>query len=153
MNYIESEEYKGYDPYDGLTSPLFKLPGLNTNKKVRFYSQQLIKRFPISLRPMLFIHKGYDPVTIGLCIQAYTNLSDIQDNKRQYYYKKIDYLISKLEELQSKGFSGTCWGYNFDWVSSIVTIPAYGPNVVATGIITNALFEYYKISGSETAKN
>ncbi|MDO8610309.1 MAG: delta-aminolevulinic acid dehydratase, partial [bacterium] len=40
----------------------------------------------------------------------------------------------------------------FDWQSSVVSIPAYGPTVVATGIITNALFQYYKFSGSQTAK-
>lgn len=39
LRHMEQEEFKGYDPYDGLTSPLFKLPLLASHHKLRFYSQ------------------------------------------------------------------------------------------------------------------
>ena len=74
VNYIESQNYRGYDPYDALKSPLFRLPILKSNKLIRFGAQQLVKRSPLNLRPLLGIPKGYNPVTLGLCIQGYSNL-------------------------------------------------------------------------------
>lgn len=149
--YIEKENYRGYDPYDGLTSPLFKLPFLRANKLLRFLFQQFVKRCPINIRPILFIPKGYNPVTLGLCIQSYSRLCVVFPENRGEYLKKIDFLISELEKLIPEGYSGACWGYDFDWAARYSNIPAYQPTVVATGIITNALFLSYQMSGNQRA--
>jgi hypothetical protein len=141
QDYIEREAYRGYDPYDALTSPLFRLPLLNHNKLLRWGFQQVVKRLPINLRPLLGITKGYNPVTLGLCLQAYTYLAERQPEKKNGM--KFDLLLSELTRLQSKGYSGACWGYDFDWEARYARIPAYTPTVVATGFITNSLFEYY----------
>ena len=74
IDHIERNKYQGYDPYDALNSPLFKLPFLKKNKFLRFGTQQLVKRLPFNIRPLLFIPKGYNPVTLGLCIQGYSYL-------------------------------------------------------------------------------
>ena len=66
QQYIEQENYRGYDPYDALKSPLFKLPFFKSNKFIRFAAQQLVKRSPINLRPLLFVPKGYNPVNACL---------------------------------------------------------------------------------------
>ncbi len=151
VNYIEKENYLGYDPYDGLMSPLFKLPVLRSNKKIRFLAQQFIKRFPFNLRPFLGIKKGLNPVTLGLCIQGYTYMLKIYPEKQKEIQNKIEKLIGKLELLIPNGFHGACWGYDFDWEARYASIPAYQPTVVATGIITNALFQHYKETGSSRA--
>ncbi|MBK6912284.1 MAG: hypothetical protein IPH11_00855 [Ignavibacteriales bacterium] len=70
LRYIEKENYRGWDPYDALSSPLFKLPFFRSNKFIRFAAQQAVKRSPINLRPLLFIPKGYNPVTLGLMLQG-----------------------------------------------------------------------------------
>ena len=56
--YIEKNNYEGFDPYDGLTSPIFRLPVFRSNKIIRFGAQQFVKRLPINIRPFLFIQKG-----------------------------------------------------------------------------------------------
>ena len=174
--HIESQDYRGYDPYDALKSPLFKLPVLKSNKLIRFGSQQLVKRFPLNLRPLLGIPKGYNPVTLGLFIQGYSYLAqgaghraqgllnenpssdspferrqgDVnQNNNREYYLNKIQYLIGELKTLVPSGYHGICWGYDFDWEARYTKIPAYQPTVVAIGIITNALYIAYKITGNK----
>lgn len=151
LNYIEQENYSGFDPYDGLKSPFFKLPFLKTNKLIRLYAQQAVKRSRLNLRPFLFIKKGYNPVTLGLCVQAYSYLLKVFPEREIEFKKKIDLLIGQLQKLQSKKFSGASWGYDFDWEARYAKIPGYEPTVVATGIITNALFECYCITGNETA--
>ncbi len=55
QQYIELHHYTGYDPYDALKSPFFRWPILNKNKLIRFGAQQLVKRSPINLRPLLFV--------------------------------------------------------------------------------------------------
>ena len=147
QNYIEKENYKGYDPYDALKSPLFNLPFFRTNKLLRFGTQQLVKRLPFSIRPFLFVPKGYNPVTLGLSIQAYTYLYIAEPKLKNQYLKKIDFLVNELKKLIPIGFSGACWGYDFDWEARNAKIQAYKPTVVATGIITNALFLAHQITG------
>lgn len=149
--YIERENYRGYDPYDALNSPLFKLPVFRSNKLIRFGSQQLVKRLPINVRPLLLVPKGINPVTLGLCIQGYSYLWHMRVEQRKQLEETINGLIDKLELLVPSGFSGACWGYNFDWEARYANIPAYQPNVVATGVITNGLFECYHITGNPRA--
>jgi hypothetical protein len=152
--YIQEENYKGFDPYDALSSPVFKLPLLRNNKLLRFTTQQAVKRSRINLRSLLFIPKGYNPVTLGLVLQGYCYLIQnsefrIQNSK---LFEKIEFLVDELERLQSNGFAGACWGYDFDWEARYAKIPAYQPTVVATGIITNALYYCYQNTGNEKAK-
>ncbi|KAA5536244.1 hypothetical protein F0919_00840 [Taibaiella lutea] len=146
-SFIEKEEYKGHDPYDALKSPFFRLPGLKSSKLIRFGAQQFLKRIPVNLRPILLVPKGNNPVTIGLCIQAYAYLIMSNPQVKAELIGKIEYLLSELELLIPEGFSGACWGYDFDWEARRANIPAYQPTVVATGIITNGLFECWKITG------
>jgi hypothetical protein len=151
-SYIVSESYKGYDPFDGLMSPLFRLPLLRNNKLTRFVFQQVFRRIPINIRPLLGIQKGLNPVTLGLTIQAYTFLIQLNKEKEKFYNKQIDSCINNLIELKSRNYSGACWGYDFDWEGRYAKIPAYYPTIVATGIIANSLFEYYRYSNDIRAK-
>ena len=147
MLHIEKEGYKGFDPYDALKSPLFKLPFFNSNKFIRFGIQQLVKRLPFNIRPLLLVPKGYNPVTLGLSIQAYSYSILSEPKNGELYFQKITGLVNDLKGLAATGYSGACWGYDFDWQARNATIPAYQPSVVATGIITNALFVAYQITG------
>ena len=149
-NYIRKNKYKGYDIYDGLRSPIFKY-NLFNKRKFRFYFQQIVKRIPINVRPIFFITKGYNPVTIGLCLQASSYLLEVFKDRKENILTNLDFLLNELIRLQSRDYNGSCWGYDFDWESRYSTIPAFTPTIVATGIITNALFEYYKITNDERA--
>lgn len=151
QNYIEAENYSGYDPYDALNSPLFKLPFLRSNKWMRFGIQQLVKRSGFNLRPLLFVPKKINPVTLGLCIQAYCNLIKAHPERASDLEKKIDLLINKLFELIPQGYHGACWGYDFDWEARYATVAAYQPTIVATGIISNALFIAFQTTGNKKA--
>jgi len=152
QNHIKSNQYKGFDPYDTLLSPFFKLPLLNS-RIVRFGAQQVCKRIPINLRNILLIKKGLNPVTLGLSIQAYAYLAKVIPEQEEFYNKEIEHLLDLLESNKSKGYSGTCWGYDFDWEARYTKINAYVPTSVATGIITNGLFESYMIFPNERIKD
>lgn len=149
--YIQQEEYRGYDPYDGLMTPVMKLPIVRSSKIIKLSTQQVIKRLPLNLRKITGIKKGLNPVTLGLAVQAYSYLSKVYPSKEKSYISEIRKLLINLEEIKSKGYSGDCWGYDFDWEARYARIEAYKPTVVATGMITNGLHEYYKIYKDEEA--
>lgn len=152
QKYILAERYRGYDPYDGLMSPLFTLPLLRSNKFARFGAQQILRRIPFNWRPLLGVGKGLNPVTLGLSIQAYAYLSQVNGEKSDFYAREIEYCLIGLHQLRSKGYSGVCWGYDFDWQGRYANIQAYTPTVVATGMIENSLYEYYKFYQDPVAK-
>ena len=142
--YCESEDFKGWDPYDGLNSKIFQTLKLD---KIRFFRLawiQLFKRNPINLRQMMLVPKEYNPKGLGLFLTAYCN--QYKTEEKEEYVTKINYLADKLIKLQTPGFSGACWGYNFDWQSGAFFLPKGTPTVVATSFISYALMDAYEIT-------
>lgn len=150
--YIEENEYRGFDPYDALKSPLLNNSLFRKIPFASFVAQQLIKRTPFNLRPVLGIPKGLNPVTIGLCIQAYTSLGNAGILSKDEVTGINGRLIKMLNELIPKGYHGACWGYDFPWQSRFFRVEAYQPSIVATGIITNALFRYISLVDDHDAR-
>lgn len=146
--FMKSEDYKGYDPYDTLLSPLFQYPIFNT-RIVRFGVQQVCKRIPVNLRKLLRIKKELNPVTLGLSIQSYSYLMRLFPNKTSEFHNELLQLLKSLITLKSTGYSGICWGYNFDWEARYTRINSYVPTAVATADIVNGLFESFKTTGDK----
>ncbi len=137
--YMRAEEFRGYDPFDGLLSPLARLPLLRRSRGYKLLLQQGVKRIPFNLRPLLGIRKGCNPVTLGLYLQGLAELAAAHPAEAGALRQDAAGIVERLRAMQSPGWSGACWGYDFDWQARYVFIPAFGPTIVATGIITNAL--------------
>ena len=147
-NFVEACDFAGYDPYDALNSPLLKLlSGKSKWSKILF--TQGLKRFPFNVRPILGIQKGHNPKGIGLFLGSYAKLYKAE--KKSEYLIKIRYLLSLLDRLKSQGYSGNCWGYNFDWQSKKVFRPKNTPTVVNTAFIGHALLDTYLFTDMQEA--
>jgi hypothetical protein len=71
LSYCEKEEFKGYDPYDGLNSRFFRsLPYIRNNRLARLAWIQAFKRSPVNLRSFVGIKKDYNPKAVGLFLAA-----------------------------------------------------------------------------------
>jgi len=138
--HLEEEHFKGYDPFDALNSPMLKTMSFD-NKLLRILYIQTLKRFPFNIRPALGIKKSYNPKGIGLFLWGYTKLYGM--DKKSEYLEKIEYFLDLLEELRSEGYSGSCWGYNFDWQSRAFYLPRYTPTLVNSSFIGHALLDTY----------
>ncbi|MHC4117532.1 MAG: delta-aminolevulinic acid dehydratase [Planctomycetota bacterium] len=148
LSYIESSDYAGYDPYDALNSPLIRRIGA-TSKWVRVGATHLVRRSPVNLRPLFGIRKGHNPKGIGLFLWGYSRLFAV--TKEQRYLERVDYILNMLEQLRSTGYSGNCWGYNFDWQSWTFLRPKGTPTIVNTSFIGHALLDCYEITGRQKA--
>jgi len=148
-NYCENENFKGWDPFDGLNSSFFQsIPLIRENRFFRLVWIQLFKRNPINFRTFMGVKKGYNAKGLGLFLMGYCNLYQI--NQKEEYLVQINFLAKKLIRLQSNGYSGACWGYNFDWQARAFFQPKGTPTVVATSFIANALFKAYEITKVKT---
>ena len=150
-SYLVRERFRGYDPYDALTSPLFRLPVLSSSRWIRIAAVQAVKRSPLNVRPLLRIPKGYNPVTLALVLEASVYRARAEPEREQIHRRRAAECIAELERLQTGGFSGACWGYDFPWEARYGHVPPATPTVVATGLVTNALYLAYKLLDAKDA--
>ena len=121
--YCENEGFKGWDPYDGLNSKVFQaLPFLKKSAICRLVVIQGFKRCPVNLRRLALVPKEYNAKGIGLFLSGYCNLYNaVKANPKlaeslgspDSLKSRINELAELLISLQSKGYSGACWGYSF----------------------------------------
>ena len=63
-------------------------------------------------------------------LSAFSNL--YKYNKQTQYLNSMNYLFELLLEVRSIGFSGYCWGLNYDYANRYEILPAYSPSIVVT---------------------
>ncbi len=158
-SYCEAEQFKGWDPFDGLNSKVLQtiLP-LKHSAILRLVVIQGFKRCPWNLRKALAVPKQYNCKGLGLFLQGYCNLYKLLEQKpslvkelgsKEIVLSRIHELSKLLIDLRSKGYHGSCWGYNFDWQSRrLFLFPAYCPTVVATNFCSTALMDAYEVTGN-----
>jgi hypothetical protein len=139
LEYIENEEYKGYDPYDTLNS---WVPFGWLGKWGKPIGIQIQKRNPINIRPLIGIKKDYNPKAIGLLLHTYSLMYEQEPTDE--IKGEIDFLFNWLIENRTEGFKNFCWGYNFDWASSEKLLKAFSPTIVVSVFIAKGIIAYYK---------
>lgn len=143
-DYCERSEYKGYDPYDGLNSRLFQaIPLVRNNRLAKLVWIQAFKHSPINFRPLVGVKKDYNPKALGLFLSSFCAL--YRKEQKEAQLEKIRFFIKRIEAATTPGWSGACWGYNFDWQARAFFQPKYTPTVVASTFIANALLDAYDI--------
>ena len=127
--WIEREQFKGWDPFDALNSPLLKRLTLKSRRLGQLWVQ-FFKRSPINLRPLLGLKQDYNPKAMGLFLASYWRkyitsgqLSDLN---------RVRFFTEWLRANISSGYSGACWGYNFDWPNRGFYATAGTPTIVNT---------------------
>jgi hypothetical protein len=108
--YCAARGWRGYDPYDGLNSPLARvLPG----KFARQAWTQLHRRSPMNLRPLCGIEPTLNAKTLALAALG----------------SRDERLLDELEKLRTTEGG---WGYPFDWQSRAFFAPRGTPNLICT---------------------
>lgn len=156
-SYCEAQHFAGWDPYDGLNSRVFQALPFKYWDLARLAWIQGFKRSPINFRKLLLVPKEHNAKGIGLFLTGYCNIYNAQAHSGQTTFgtqseilEKINYLADLLLSMQSKGYSGACWGYNFDWQARrLFLFPKDTPTVVATTFCATALLQAYEITGNK----
>lgn len=134
--YVQRQNYQGYDPYDVLTS---KFPFKKLGKWPPIVAIQVFKRNPVNLRKIFGVPKMWNPKGLGLFLQGYASLPKSAENE-----KKCRWLFEKIMELKTSEVPGLAWGYPFPWASPEKYLPQWSPTAVVSGFIAQALDIYYR---------
>lgn len=115
--FCAARQWRGIDPYDGLTSPLATL------LPVKFARQawtQLHRRSPVNLRPLCGIKPQLNSMAVALFAMGSGN-------------------AKLLELLRGMRNTDGGWGYPFPWQSRAFYAPANTSNLICTALAAKAL--------------
>ena len=147
--WCEEHDFSGADPYDALNSPLMPVLTLGC-KYGRIFWTQLFRRCPWNLRPFLLVPPGRNPKGIGLFLESYVRMGQVNP-QNPLWRVGIPKLLCMLRESISQGYHGNCWGYHFPWQSRVAFVPRGTPTIVNTAFIGHALLDVYEAFHNEDA--
>jgi hypothetical protein len=128
-SWIEREAFRGWDPFDALNSPLLNRLTFGSRRLAQIWVQ-LLKYMPINLRPLLRVPKEYNPKSMGLFLASYWR--KYLFDKDPVQLQRARFFAEWLSSHCSPGYSGACWGYNFDWPNRAFFAAAGTPTIVNT---------------------
>jgi hypothetical protein len=141
--WIDVHDFKGYEPFDGLTS--FLLPLTLNSVTARQIFQQAVRRVPLNLRPFLGI-KPLDS-TKGRGYVAWGYLKRYRHTNDPTYRDKAFYCLDWLDRNKSPLYPQHSWGNHFTYASRSGDIPKHESTIVWTGLIGQVYLEAYALFG------
>ncbi|EMA63704.1 hypothetical protein [Halorubrum lipolyticum] len=146
LGWARDRDYAGYDPYDGLNSPI--LSAIARRPIARLVAIHGVQASPVNLRPALGVPRERNPKGIGLFATAYLNRYELTGDRASL--AEAERLLDWLAEHTSEAFDRPSWGYNFDWQNSTkFFLPAGHPCGVVTVFCARAFLRHHRLTGSE----
>jgi len=149
VQWLDNHNFKGYEPRDALSSKLAPL----TFKSLfaERILQQIVLRCPFQIRHLIGVKPRMSTIGMGFLARGYIRMwqatQELIWNKRAIY--SLDWLIKN----KIGGYSGACWGNNFDYVSRGGRLPKFMPTVVWTSLIGHAFLDGYEAFGDKEYLN
>lgn len=141
LDWAAERDFAGYDPYDGLNSPI--LYACTRNWLTRLIGIHAVNKAPVNLRPLLGVPRERNPKGIALFAMAYLNR--YRETGRERDAERTRELLQWLDANRSQEYDQAAWGYNFDWQNGRkFFLPAYSPSIVVTVFVGRAFLEYYE---------
>lgn len=141
--WIEDHDYKGYEPFDGLSSPLRRFTfGSVLGERLL---QQLIRQSPINLRPLLGVRPLDSTKGRGYIASGYTKLFELRGLEQ--YKEKALTCLNWLDQNRSPLYRHHSWGNHFEYASRGGRIPRHEPTIVWTSLIGQVYLDAYEVFG------
>ena len=138
-DWLEKNDYRGYDPFDGLNARFLR-PLTFNSKFLRTVLQQGVRRFPLNPRPLLGIARSRSTKGMGFLTRGFLRLHEATGDPA--WRDKAESALQWLVENQSEGYSGACWGNHFDYQArGDFYLPKGVPTVVWTSLIGHAFLD------------
>jgi rhamnogalacturonyl hydrolase YesR len=145
LEWVEGADYRGYEPFDGLSSPIRALTFRNlTLERVL---QQAVRQSPINLRPLLGIKPQES--TKGRGYMAWGYLQMFHSTGDPAYRDKAIQCLDWLDRHKAPGYAHHSWGNHFDFSSRVGKLPRFEPIIVWTSLIGQAYLDAFEILGEK----
>jgi rhamnogalacturonyl hydrolase YesR len=142
---VESQQYRGYEPFDGLSSwfrPLFG--GWQFGERVL---QQIVRQSPWNVRPFFGIRR--QDSTKGQGYMAWGYLTLYKAYREASLLEKAEACLEWLDVHKVPRFQHHSWSNAFDFVSRGGSYTKDDPIIVWTSHIGQAYLEAYEITGRQ----
>jgi hypothetical protein len=136
--WLERNDYRGYDTFDGLNAR-FVRPLTFNNNFLRTVLQQGVRRFPLNTRPLLGVSKSHSTKGMGFLARGFMRLHEATGDRA--WQDKAEFALTWLTGNQTKGYKGACWGNHFDYQSRTFYLPKGVPTIVWTSLIGHAFLD------------
>ena len=139
--WVETHEYRGYEPFDGLSSCL--RPLTLDNRFLQQLLMQLVRQSPINLRPLL----GIKPLesTKGRGYMAWGYLALFRRTCKDAYRRKAIACLDWLIRNKSPLYPDYSWGNHFDFASRAGTYAKQESIIVWTALVGQAFLDGYEL--------
>lgn len=139
--WVEEHNYRGYEPFDGLSSVL--KPLTFNNILAERLLQQLVRQSPLNLRPIIGV-KPQDS-TKGRGYMAWGYLKMFKYTGETDYFRKMEECFEWLKRNASARYRNLSWGNHFDFTSRAGRLPKHEPIIVWTSLIGQTFLDAYEI--------
>jgi rhamnogalacturonyl hydrolase YesR len=143
--WVENHNYRGYEPFDGLSS--FLRPLTFGNLFLERLLQQVVRQSPIDLRPLLGIKPQESTKGRGYMAWGYLKMFKITGDPA--YKQKAFTCLDWLDRNKAPGYSCHSWANSFDFSSRGGRLPKNEPIIVWTSLIGHAFLEAYEMFAEE----
>lgn len=145
QRWVESHDYRGYEPFDGLSS--WARPLAFGNLLAERILQQAIRQSPINLRPLMGVRPKDS--TKGRGYMAWGYLSLYRATKDPQYLEKATSCLEWLDQRKVARFQYHSWSNAFDFVSRGGGYTSDDPIIVWTASIGQAYLDAFEVTGRE----
>jgi hypothetical protein len=142
--YLVSQDFKGYE-YDDLLASPFVNAVAGRGLYPRIAAVQAAKRFPFDIRRLVGVPKLHSTKAWGFIIKGYLYHYLATGDDR--YLPLARRGLRWLQENTSRGYSGACWGNDFDFASRSGFMPKGLPTIVWTSHIQAAFALAHEVFG------
>jgi rhamnogalacturonyl hydrolase YesR len=141
--WVEAHDYRGYEPFDGLSSPARRLT--RGNLFAERLLMQLVRQSPVNLRPVM----GVTPKdsTKGRGYMAAGYLMRYRTSGDAAYLRKAESCLEWLDSHKTKRFEKHSWSNHFDFSSRGGAYTSEDPIIVWTALIGFAYLDAFELTG------
>ena len=143
--WVEKHEYRGYEPFDGLSSWVRPLTG--GNELAGRLLQQAVRQCPWNLRPWLGV--GSKESTKGRGYMARGYLSLYRAAREQEQLDKALDCLAWLDRHKVARFAHHSWSNHYDFVGRGGLYTRDDPIIVWTSLIGHAYVEAFELTGRD----
>jgi rhamnogalacturonyl hydrolase YesR len=143
QTWVEGHNYRGYEPFDGLSS--WVRPLLLGNRFAERLLLQGVRQFPFNLRPLLGVWPQDSTKGRGYMASGY--LERYKATGEQRYLDKATHCLEWLDRHKAACFYNHSWSNHFDFCSRSGSYTKHDPIIVWTSIIGQAYVEAFEITG------
>jgi rhamnogalacturonyl hydrolase YesR len=145
QSWVEHRDYRGYEPFDGLSS--WFRPLTMGNLMAERLLMQSIRQSPINLRPLMGVKPKESTKGRGYMAWGYLYLH--KATKDASYLHKAESCLDWLDAHKAAKFESHSWSNHFDFSSRGGRYTKDDPIIVWTSLIGQTYLEAFEQTGSE----